>query len=163
MIHRNKSNQRQQCYHDWQTHSAHKMREDLYVYKTLMLLKRLYPDSIITEGVGYLMTSYAMQDFIERLIQRDLPYLKQYYPCDHYAICIAVSPDKQAIITYQHKQTGEVFYQDAVLWPRALPPVSFVLEAKKWPQLSSLQRTMFMLGQEDSLDQLYVLSLESEM
>lgn len=163
MIHRNKTDQRQQRYRDWQTHSARKMREDVYAYKTLSLLKRLHPDGIISEGVGYLMTSYAMQDFIERLIQRDLPYLKQYYPCDHYAICISVSPDKQAMITYQHKQTGEVFYQDVVLLSPALLPVSFVLEAKKWPQLSSLQRTMFMFGQEDSLDQLYVLCLESEM
>jgi len=32
MIHRNKTDQRQQRYRDWQTHSAHKMQEDVYVW-----------------------------------------------------------------------------------------------------------------------------------
>jgi len=163
MIQFNRYYQRQQSYRDWLAHSANKMREDVYAYKKLMLLKRIHSDAIISEGIGHLMTTYVLHHVIERLVRRDLPYLKQYYPCDHYAIDIVVSFDKYAIMTYQHKQTGEVFYQDVVLWPKGLPPVSLVLEARKWPQLSSLQRTMFMFGQEDSLERLYVLSLESEM
>ncbi len=142
---------------------ATKMIKDLYAYNSKRLQKRLSENCIASEGVCYFMRTYAMEEFIERLANRELPYLMRCYPSDSYIIELHADLNNNGKISYSDAETNQCFYHDAFIWPHSfvsLPSVKFKL--KKLQLLYSIERVSFGVKKDEYISNLYGLFVCSE-
>ncbi len=142
---------------------ARKMIKDLYAYASKRLQERLSEDCIASAGICYFMSTYSMQEFIERLANRELPYLIRCYPSDTYIIELHADLNNNGKISYFDAEKNLLLYHDAFIWPKSfisLPPVKFKL--KKLRHLYSLERVMFGMKKDADISNLYGLFICSE-
>lgn len=142
---------------------ATKMIKNLYDHASKRLQKRLSENCIASEGICYFMRTYAMKEFIERLANRELPYLMRCYPSDHYIIELHADLNNNGKISYHDTDKNQLFYHDTFIWPQcfvSLPSVKFRL--KKLQHIYSVERVIFGLKKDEDISNLYGLFICSE-
>ncbi|MBP9726880.1 MAG: hypothetical protein KBD83_05405 [Gammaproteobacteria bacterium] len=142
---------------------ATKMIIDLYAYTSKRLQKRLSENCIASEGICYFMRTYAMEEFIERLANRELPYLMRCYPSDNYIIELHADLNGNGKITFRDAVTSQLFYHDAFIWPQSFISLSSLkFKLKKLPLLYASERVMFGMKKDEDISNLYGLFICSE-
>lgn len=141
-----------------------KMIIDLYAYTSKRLQKRLSENCIVSEGICYFMRTYAMEEFIEQLANRDLSYLMRCYPSDNYIIELHADLNCNGKISYRDAVTNQLFYRDAFIWPQSFISLSSLkFKLKKLPLLYASERVSFGMKKDEDISNLYGLFICSEM